>query len=613
MKTSITRFLLVWIFLSKGLVHAQSTEIRPGVILPQMTTAQRNALSATNGMLIFDTNTQSYWLRSNNTWTELPKTAATTSYWEQSGAGGNEIKNTNSGGFWSANPTIVGAINPNPPTAPVSGAGTRFMWIPSRSAFRVGTTDGTQWDAPNIGLFSTAIGASTTASGLFSTAMGAATIASGTGSTAMGASTTAREYATAMGESTIASGYASTAMGKGTTASGQASTALGSETTADGLIATATGASTRASGNFSTAMGISTQARGYNSTAIGYFTSASGEKSMAMGNGSIASGPTSTAMGSNTRASGDASTAMGAVTKASSNFSTAMGIGNVDDPSGLLMLGNGTANTPQTILVVRKDNSMGLGDFGASTATLATLHVNTSKNTTTGNATALYPTTATPSNFPAASAAMSIYASQGIFSGTYIGSAQNVVLSDARIKEIEGTSDNAQDLATLRRLRITDYHMKDHYVWGDRKFKKVIAQQVEEVYPQAVTSQKSFIPDIYQLASLENGFIKLPHHTLKKGERVKLIIDNREEITEVLATTLEGFKIADSTSQKNVFVYGREVSDFRSVDYEALSVLGISAIQQLAKENEALKSRMIRLETLVENLATAEATAKTGK
>ena len=38
-------------------------------------------------------------------------------------------------------------------------------------------------------------------------------------------------------------------------------------------------------------------------------------------------------------------------------------------------------------------------------------------------------------------------------------------------------------------------------------------------------------------------------------------------------------------------MYGREVNDFRSVDYEAISMLGISAIQQLAKENEALKSK----------------------
>lgn len=42
----------------------QSTTILPGILLPQMTTAQRTALaSPQNGMLVFDTNTQSYWFR----------------------------------------------------------------------------------------------------------------------------------------------------------------------------------------------------------------------------------------------------------------------------------------------------------------------------------------------------------------------------------------------------------------------------------------------------------------------------------------------------------------------------------------------------------------------
>jgi hypothetical protein len=37
--------------------------------------------------------------------------------------------------------------NTNPTTAPFSGAGTRLMWIPSRSAFRVGTVSSNDTDA----------------------------------------------------------------------------------------------------------------------------------------------------------------------------------------------------------------------------------------------------------------------------------------------------------------------------------------------------------------------------------------------------------------------------------------------------------------------------------
>jgi hypothetical protein len=51
-----------------------------------------------------------------------------------------------------------------------------------------------------------------------------------------------------------------------------------------------------------------------------------------------------------------------------------------------------------------------------------------------------------------------------------------------------------------------------------------------------------------------------------------------------------------------IFVYGREVNDFRVVDYEALSMLGISATQallqrleQVEKENQTLQQNLYEL------------------
>lgn len=90
-------------------------------------------------------------------------------------------------------------------TTPASGAGTRFMWIPEKAAFRAGTVKGNNWDADSIGNYSFAIGNNTKATNISSTAMGEGTTASGS-------------VSTAMGYGTIASGYRSTAMGEGTIA-----------------------------------------------------------------------------------------------------------------------------------------------------------------------------------------------------------------------------------------------------------------------------------------------------------------------------------------------------------------------------------------------------------
>jgi hypothetical protein len=189
-------------------------------------------------------------------------------------------------------------------TIPIEGAGRRMMWYAGEAAFRAGTVSGDEWDAANVGAFSTAMGYGTTASGVASMAMGNGTTASGNASTAMGYWTTAR-------------GYASTAMGS-SAASGDYSTAMGSGT---------------ASSTSSTAMGGGTTARGYASTAMGGATTASSDYSTAMGHLTTASGRSSTAMGSETIASGTASTAMGHRSVAGADHSFALGKQAIIDPS----------------------------------------------------------------------------------------------------------------------------------------------------------------------------------------------------------------------------------------------------------------------------------------
>jgi hypothetical protein len=80
-------------------------------------------------------------------------------------------------------------------TIPASGLGTRLMWHPKKAAFRDGFVDAAQWDEANVGDYSVALGAGTTASGLVSTALGFHTTASGLNAVAIGTSTTAQAYA----------------------------------------------------------------------------------------------------------------------------------------------------------------------------------------------------------------------------------------------------------------------------------------------------------------------------------------------------------------------------------------------------------------------------------
>jgi hypothetical protein len=113
------------------------------------------------------------------------------------------------------------------------------------------------------------------------------------------------------------------------------------------------------------------------------------------------------------------------------------------------------------------------------------------------------------------------------------------------------------------------------------------------------------VPDIYQRASIHDGWVALATD-LKKGERVKLITETGEDIHEVIEVTDGKFRVDFKHEDDKVFVFGREVDDFLSVDYDAIAMLNVSATQQLKKEMDqalnALRVENAELRTANESL-----------
>jgi hypothetical protein len=180
-------------------------------------------------------------------------------------------------------------------------------------------------------------------------------------------------------------------------------------------------------------------------------------------------------------------------------------------------------------------------------------------------------------------------------------SAQSFTFSDKRLKKILGKSDSHEDLEKLKQIEVTRYKAADEIGAGDKILTKVVAQQVETILPEAVAKTRGFLPDIMQVTAtifpdnhLNQTTIELPEaHQLSLGNRVRLINDRGQEMVASVvkiispkAFTIDG-RIMPT---QKLFVYGKEVPDVQMVDYEAISMLNVSATQQLAKElDEARK------------------------
>ncbi|MBS0657414.1 MAG: tail fiber domain-containing protein [Verrucomicrobia bacterium] len=214
--------------------------------------------------------------------------------------------------------------------------------------------------------------------------------------------------------------------------------------------------------------------------------------------------------------------------------------------------------------------------------------------------------TAGPGNVP-----LSLHASDRVAASEFNA------FSDARIKRVVGPSDSAADLRTLRQIEVTDYTFKDRLARGDTPQKKVLAQQVEQVFPQAVSRVTDVVPDIFLRGTLgAGGWIELPTD-LRVGERVRLVAAAEQGVYEVLEVRPGAFRTAFTAAAPEVFVYGREVADFRTVDYDGIAMLNVSATQELARRLEAreaevadLRQRLARLERLLLPPATAAAKAR---
>jgi Chaperone of endosialidase len=243
-------------------------------------------------------------------------------------------------------------------------------------------------------------------------------------------------------------------------------------------------------------------------------------------------------------------------------------------------------------MIINREGNVGIG---TTNPTQAKLVINGSQSQTFasyGYLNRTHPTGTVNSNTNAFD--YSIYASDRV------AAAEFNAFSDARIKNIKGISNSQNDLQTLLNIEITDYRLKDSIGKGNREYKKVIAQQVEKVYPQAVSKMTDVVPDIYQVAEIKNGTILLAT-TLKTGDQVKLIFETGEVLATVIAADAKSFTVDENKTGK-VFVYGKQVTDFRSVDYEAIGMLHVSATQQLVKELQQQKAQIQQQQQQIDQL-----------
>jgi hypothetical protein len=190
------------------------------------------------------------------------------------------------------------------------------------------------------------------------------------------------------------------------------------------------------------------------------------------------------------------------------------------------------------------------------------------------------------------------------------------VSSDRRIKQDIDAIRSGLALGDLMRIVPVNYsHIDKPAHGGGRRTVGFIAQEVEAVWPDSVSKTTDFIPDIMAfgrvIERVNDTTIIVefqsddPNRVLDVGDKLRLIGDEKTHAGYVTLVDGKTFTIVVSetfsNSTSNIFVYGKEIDDFRVLNYDYIMTQNVAATQALYHKLVVAQEEIVELQERVSN------------
>jgi hypothetical protein len=190
---------------------------------------------------------------------------------------------------------------------------------------------------------------------------------------------------------------------------------------------------------------------------------------------------------------------------------------------------------------------------------------------------------------------------------------ETVYESDSRIETDISNIDDDRALQQVNTLETKEYHYIDPVERNEMKTIGYIAQEVKQVCPNAVSIQTKSIPDEMRNITepqWEGEVLTIPDLDLSANNVTgicKFYVRNGDDDAQV-CKEIDCEKDADGNktnrfkfeeSYTNVFLYGKEVNDFHTIDKNQIFALHHSAIQELSRKNDKLEAELAAIKAVL--------------
>jgi hypothetical protein len=185
------------------------------------------------------------------------------------------------------------------------------------------------------------------------------------------------------------------------------------------------------------------------------------------------------------------------------------------------------------------------------------------------------------------------------YTSVYFGNTV-VIASDKRIKTNIKYINNSLD--KLLQLNPVSYNYID-VIKNNKENIGFIAQDVKEIFPEAISYSKDFIPNIYNIFDINDDIITTNDDltSLLTTNDIIQLIDEENKIEEfkIIEISSIHIKIDKKYNKNKCFIYGKQVNDIHTINYNYIYTLHISATKELyykiQEHEKIIKDRELKL------------------